>query len=155
MKGLCLVAKNDTMAEEIKLFAATKALIFYNGKVLLLQESPKYKDGTQIGKFDVVGGRVTPGENFEEGLKREILEETGMSVKIGKPFFVNESWPTVRGEKWQIIRIFFEAFSEKDEVKLSEDHEKHIWIDPKDYHKYNVIENLIPVFEAFLSKSSD
>jgi 8-oxo-dGTP diphosphatase len=140
------------LMSDIKLFAATKALISHNGKILLIQESSKYKDGSQTGKFDVVGGRVTPGEHFEESLKREILEETGMNVKIGAPFFVNESWPIVRDEKWQVIRIFFETFSEDDKVTLSEDHENYIWIDPKDYKNYPIIENLIPVFEAYLSR---
>ena len=139
------------MPDDVRLFAATKALILCKGKVLLIQESSKYKDGTQIGKFDVVGGRVTPGENFENSLKREVLEETGLEIKIGKPFFVNESWPVVREEKWQVIRIFFESFSDDDKVVLSQDHEKYIWIDPKDYKKFDIIDNLIPVFEAYLN----
>src|SRR5271170_1775032 len=137
------------MTDNVKLFAATKALILYQGKVLLLKESTNYKDGSQIGKYDVVGGRVTPGEKFEDSFRREILEETGLRVKIGKPFFVNESWPVVREEKWQIIRIFFETYSESDKVVLSEDHESYIWIDPKDYKDYQIIENLVPVFEAY------
>jgi 8-oxo-dGTP diphosphatase len=137
--------------DDIKLFVATKALIFYNGKVLLVRESPKYKEGTQIGKFDVVGGRITSGEHFEESLKRETMEET----KIGKPFFVNESRPVVKGEKWQVVRIFFEAFAENDKVVLGEDHEKYEWIDPKEYRKYDVIANLHPVFDAYLEMQTD
>jgi 8-oxo-dGTP diphosphatase len=138
------------MSGDVRLFTATKALVLHKGKVLLLQESPNYKDGSQIGKLDVVGGRITPGENFEESLKREILEETGLQVKVGKPFFVNESRPVVRGEQWQVVRIYFEAHSESDIVKLSEDHEKYVWIDPKEYSKYPIIENLVPMFQAYL-----
>lgn len=85
------------MTNDVKLFVAAKALISCKGRILLLQESSEYNDGTRAGEFDVVGGRVTPGERLEDGLKREILEETGMTVRIGKPFFVNESWPVVRG----------------------------------------------------------
>lgn len=85
------------MADEIKLFTAAKALILHKGKILLLQESPKYKDGTHPGEFDVVGGRVIPGEGFENCLKREVFEEIGLQIKIGRPFFVNEAWPEVRG----------------------------------------------------------
>ncbi len=138
---------------DIKLFTATKALISHKGKILLIQESNKYSDGTQLGKFDVVGGRITPGENFEDCLKREVLEETGLEIVLGKPFFVSESRSTVRGENWQIIRIFFEAFSTKSEVALSEDHENYVWIDPRDYKNYKIIENLQPVFEAYLANN--
>ncbi len=140
------------MADNIKLFAATKALILNDGKILLLKESTKYLDGTQAGKFDVVGGRITPGEKFDESLRREVLEETGLHVRVGRPFFVNESRPTVRGENWQVIRIFFEAFSEGSNVTLSEDHDEYMWIKPEDYRDYPIIENLVPVFEAYLNR---
>ena len=66
--------------DDVKLFTATKALISHEGKILLIQESNIYSDGTQLGKFDVVGGRITPGENFEDCLKREVLEETGLEI---------------------------------------------------------------------------
>lgn len=137
---------------EIKLFVATKAFIVHNGKVLLLRESKKYNDGTNIGKFDVSGGRIEPGQRFDESLKREVREETGLEVEIGRPFFVNEWRPVVRGEQWQIIGTFFECFAATDQVILSEDHAEYVWIDPKDFRQYDVIENLIPMFESYLSR---
>tara|TARA_Y100000310_G_scaffold201547_1_gene201643 strand:+ start:491 stop:913 length:423 start_codon:yes stop_codon:yes gene_type:complete len=134
-----------------KLFVATKAFILNNNKVLLLRESNKYQEGTNSGKFDVPGGRINPGERSNESLKREIKEETGLDVKIGKPFFVNEWRPIVNGEQWQIVGIFFKCESESNQVTLSEDHNHHIWIGPSDYRNYNLIENLIPAFESFLN----
>jgi 8-oxo-dGTP diphosphatase len=137
---------------EIKLFTATKAFIIHDGKVLLLKESTKYADGANAGKFDVVGGRIKPGQRFDESLIREIQEETRLNVKIGRPFFVNEWRPIVRGEQWQIVGTFFECFAKSDKVILSEDHEEYVWIDPKEYKKYNLIDNLIPAFASYLSK---
>ena len=69
---------------EIKLSPATKAFIVYDQKVLLLKESAKYEDGMNAGKFDVVGGRVKPGQRFDKSLIREIQEEifNGKKVKI-------------------------------------------------------------------------
>ena len=136
----------------IKLFVATKALIVHNGKILLLRESKKYNDGTNIGKFDVTGGRIEPGQRFDESLRREVKEETGLEVEIGRPFFVNEWRPVVRGEQWQIIGTFFECFASTDQVILSEDHSEYVWIDPKNFRQYDVIENLIPMFESYLSR---
>ena len=89
-----------------KLFVATKAFIVHHGKVLLLKESSAYADGTNASKFDVVGGRIKPGERFDESLLREIKEETGMEVTLGRPFFVNEWRPQVQGEQWQIVATF-------------------------------------------------
>jgi 8-oxo-dGTP diphosphatase len=136
---------------EIKIFAATKAFIVYNGKVLLLRESGKYIDGTNVGRYDVVGGRVKPGERFDDSLRREIQEETGLGITIGRPFYVGEWRPVVKDEQWQIIGTFFVCTSESDTVVLSEDHDEYLWIDPKDYEKYSIIENLKPAFEAYLT----
>lgn len=135
-----------------KIFVATKAFINLNGKILILRESSKYSDGSNSGKFDVVGGRVEPGQRFDESLIREIKEETGLTVKLGKPFFVGEWRPVVRDEQWQIIGTFFECFADSNEVILSEDHDSYEWIDPKNYKDFNLIENLYPAFEVYLEK---
>lgn len=136
---------------DCKIFAATKAFIVHEGKVLLLRESGKYADGTNVGRYDVVGGRVEPGQRFDESLLREIKEEVGLiDVKMGRPFFVNEWRPVVRGEQWQIIGTFFECFADSDQVILSEDHDEYVWIDPQDFKNFNLIENLIPAFESYL-----
>ncbi len=135
-----------------KLFAATKAFINYKGKVLIVREASKYSDGTNIGRYDAVGGRIEPGQKFDESLLREIKEETGLSVKLGRPFYVGEWRPQVRGEQWQIVGTFFECFAKTDKVKLGEDHDDYLWINPKKYKKYNLIPNLIPAFKSYLSK---
>ncbi|OGY43358.1 MAG: hypothetical protein A2731_00680 [Candidatus Buchananbacteria bacterium RIFCSPHIGHO2_01_FULL_39_8] len=137
---------------EPKLFVATKAFIVYNNKVLILRESIKYQEGTNHGKYDVVGGRVKPGQRFDESLLREIKEETGLAVKISQPFFANEWRPVVKSEQWQIIGVFFKCIADSDQVILSQDHDDYIWIDPKDYRDYNLIENLYPAFEAYLNQ---
>jgi 8-oxo-dGTP diphosphatase len=36
------------------------------------------------GKFFLPGGGLNPGESHEEGLKRELCEETGHDIVIGK-----------------------------------------------------------------------
>ncbi len=134
------------------MFVATKAFIVRDGKVLVVRESTKYDDGTNAGRYDVVGGRVEPGQRFDESLIREVKEETGLDVRIGKPFFVNEWRPVVRGEQWQIVGIFFECTAPAGEVRLGEDHDASEWIDPAAYKRYNIIPNLAPAFEAFLRR---
>ncbi|MDP2750081.1 MAG: NUDIX domain-containing protein [Nanoarchaeota archaeon] len=135
-----------------KLFAATKAFIVHNGKILVVRESSKYKDGTNAGRFDIVGGRVEPGQRFDESLLREIEEETSLKVKVGKPFHADEWRPCVKGEKWQVIATFFECFAETDKVKLSEDHDEFKWIKPEEYKEHNLIPNLNSAFESYLER---
>jgi 8-oxo-dGTP diphosphatase len=135
---------------DVKMWVATKAFLNYKGKILILRESKKYDDGTNAAKYDVVGGRVQPGQRFDESLLRKIKEETGLTAKIGRPFHVGEWRPVVRGEQWQIVGTFFECEVNSDKVVLSVDHDDYKWIEPKDYKKYNLIPNLIPAFEAYL-----
>jgi 8-oxo-dGTP diphosphatase len=137
---------------DVKVWVATKALLLYKGKVLILREADKYKDGTNSGKYDVVGGRVEPGQKFDDSLLREIKEETGLVAKIGKPFYVGEWRPIVRGEQWQIVATFFECTVKSNKIRLSVDHDEYQWIDPKDFRKYKLIDNLIPAFKAYLRK---
>ena len=144
--------KTNNKKEDINLFAAAKAFINYDGKILLLQESQKYQDGTNVERFDVVGGRVKPGEKFEEGLLREIKEETGLDVAIKRPFYVGEWRPKVKDEQWHIIGTFFECEAISNDVKLSEDHSNFLWINPQDYLNHNIIDNLKPAFESYLNK---
>lgn len=141
-----------TIHMEPKLFVATKAFINHRGKILILRESNTYTDGTNTEKYDVAGGRLTPGEKFNDALQREIKEETGLDVDIGKPFHAGEWRPVVRGEQWQVVGIFFECFAKSDEVILSEDHNGYEWIDPKHYAEFNIIDNLATAFEAYSNK---
>lgn len=140
---------------EIKLFVATKAFINYRGRILILRESNKYQDGTNASKYDVVGGRIKPGQNFLESLLREVEEETKLKVKVGNPFYVGEWRPIVKGEQWQIVGTFFECLVDSDKVELSEDHDGYKWIDPREFQNYTLIDNLKPAFLKYLEYSKN
>ncbi|NUM25792.1 MAG: NUDIX domain-containing protein [Candidatus Buchananbacteria bacterium] len=133
-----------------KIFVATKAFIVHQGKVLIVRESTNYGEGTNAGKYDVVGGRVKPGENWSDSLKREVKEETGLDIQIGKPFYVGEWRPVVNNEPWQVVGIFFECHATTDQVQLSQDHDDHQWIEPANFKEYDLIPNLNEAFEAYL-----
>ncbi len=137
-----------------KLFVATKAFIERDGKVLVVRESVNYQDGTNAGKFDVPGGRLSAGEHFDEALRREVKEETGLTATVHEPIYVGEWRPTVRGENWQIVGIFFRVSCDASDVLLSDDHMEFLWIDPKDYKNHPIIENLARAFEAYLAARS-
>lgn len=131
-----------------------KAFIVHDGKVLLLRESDSYEEGTATSHYVVPGGRVQPGEKFDEALLREVYEETGLRVKIKRPIAVSEWRPEVKGEKWQIIGVFFECSSDSDKVSLDKDHSSHLWINPKEYASYPIVDSLTPVFLEYLNHAT-
>jgi 8-oxo-dGTP diphosphatase len=56
------------------------ALIILSGKIVLVKrKKPPYK-----GDYALPGGFVEIGETTEEAVMREVLEETGLSIKIVK-----------------------------------------------------------------------
>ena len=116
-----------------KLFVAMKAFVVLEGKILLLQESTNYADGTNAGKWDVPGGRISPGEMWNDALLREVKEETGLDVKIGRPFAIGDWRPVPRGEQWQVVATFLECeLVGEPNITLSEDHGSFQWFTPEE-----------------------
>lgn len=48
--------------------------------------------GWRTGKYGLPGGGVAPGERLEVALKREVREETGIQVEVGKMLFFKEDF---------------------------------------------------------------
>lgn len=127
------------MTDMILKVAAKAVVINESGEVLLLREASTYKEGTNIGRYSCPGGRLNPGENYENGLKREIMEETGLTVEPLYPIYVGEWHPVINGVPHQIIAIFTVCKATSKEVKLSEEHDDYKWIDPKDRNEYDIM----------------
>jgi ADP-ribose pyrophosphatase YjhB (NUDIX family) len=60
-------------------------VVIDNKKVVLLKNKSN-------GKFWFPGGGIELGERIEDALKREILEETGLNIKVGEMIFFKENF---------------------------------------------------------------
>src|ERR1017187_7910806 len=65
------------------LIEVSAALIFRSGKVLITQRHANAHLG---GLWEFPGGKREAGETFEECLAREIREELGVEISVGKLF---------------------------------------------------------------------
>lgn len=123
---------------------SARGVIEKNGKILLMY-TKRYND------YTFPGGGVDSEEHLHEGLKRELLEETGaVDVKILKEIGFIEDFRSHPKEDFDLIQEFsyfylckVETFSE---VQL-EDYEikngmEHVWIDINEAiaHNKKVIE---------------
>ncbi len=127
------------MSEEISQRIACRAVIFDGSRVLIIRESNKYADGTNVGKYDFPGGRISPGEKVMDALKREVLEEAGLVVTSAVPFYVDEWHPVIHGQPTQIIGIFFLCTVENTAVALGNDFDAFEWILPGDAENYSLM----------------
>ena len=117
-----------------------KAILVHGGKVLLLRKAAYEGNGGKEGKWNNPGGRVEPGEPWQDALRREVLEEAGITdFIIGRPLYVGEWTPVISGVPTQIICMFILCTTATDKVTLNYEHDKYAWIDPKDVNSYEIL----------------
>jgi 8-oxo-dGTP diphosphatase len=119
--------------------AAKAAIIDKTGNVLIVREAKK-DSNTQDGFWGLVGGKLEAGESFTDGLNREVLEETGLTVTSKVPLQVGEWRPEINGIKHQIIAIFMLCETSTRNVRLSHEHDDFAWINPRYRHDYPMME---------------
>jgi mutator protein MutT len=67
----------------VKQIEVSAALIFRDGKLLIAQ---RHADAHLGGLWEFPGGKREPHETFEQCLVREIREELGIEISVGKLF---------------------------------------------------------------------
>ena len=126
----------------------SKAAVILNKNRILLA---KRKSGGTLGdKWEFPGGKTKQGESPENGLKREILEELGITVEIldyiGTIKFKNNN------QDYKLLAFFCKYI--KGRISLFE-HEKVAWYT---IDKINSLEladsdkSILPVINAYLKK---
>ena len=62
-----------------KIIEVSAGLVFRDGKLLITQRPAS---GHLAGLWEFPGGKLEPGETFEQALHRELMEELGIEVTI-------------------------------------------------------------------------
>lgn len=104
------------------------ALIWQNNKFLICQR-PTTKTCALLWEF--VGGKVEPGETKEQALKRECMEELGITLNVGEPFIdVVHQYPDITVH----LTLFHATIAEGVPQKL--EHNDIGWITPSEIPNY-------------------
>lgn len=112
-----------------KTILSVNALIWCNGKVLLLKRADNKK--VDPGVYSGVGGKVEPRESFYHALIREIEEETGLTeFESIRPYSVTQHPYPPSDSEW--VNVYFIVNIKKQiEIKPTQDGTFH-WLNPKD-----------------------
>jgi len=119
------------MKEDQLFYVGQKAFIWKEDKILVL--------GNPHGNLDFPGGKIQESENdLIESLKREVKEETGLEIRVGKPFF---TWVLVlpshhKNAGMKVFLIGYQCEYISGEVKLSDEHDKFNWVSKENYLDY-------------------
>ncbi len=108
------------------------------GRCLLLKRSMKSKG--HPGMWDLPGGMVDAGESFDAALVREVREETGLAIRIGRVLGATETEAPLK----RIICLILEAHAEAGQVRLSEEHDDFLWASPKAARGMDILESFRP-----------
>jgi 8-oxo-dGTP diphosphatase len=110
------------MGEDSKQWVAVTVWVFRGESVLSMQRSASQPAGP--GLWEGVSGRVLAGEDPVVAARREVVEETGLLVRISERPVTAYS-AVRRGDPMTVI--VFRGDHEQGEVTLSEEHDAYRW----------------------------
>ncbi len=81
-----------------------RGIIWRDGKLLVVKH--KTKHGGEADYWAIPGGGLDPHESLLAGVTRELLEETGVSARIGRLLFVQQ-FASARTSHSEELEFFF------------------------------------------------
>lgn len=129
-----------------KFFVAGHALIKRESKYLVTRRS---KSNTYMPlKWDIPGGIVEPGETIEEAICREVSEETGLTIQVGRVIYVyaNRDQLPVR----QTFQIVYLCKYKSGEIRLKpSEHDMYEWLHYNDIASVDMIDFLRELVKSY------
>jgi ADP-ribose pyrophosphatase YjhB (NUDIX family) len=126
------------------------ALIERDGALLLERRS-------DCGRWGLVGGRVEVEESLEDGLRREVREETGLVAVECLPFGVfDDPNRIVRYPDGNVVRLLTFAYEVRVEdfetLRRSEESEELRFFGHEELADLDVIETARPIIDGYVSR---
>lgn len=129
-----------------KFFVAGHALIERESRYLVMRRS---KLSTYMPlKWDIPGGIVKLGETLEEAICREVSEETGLTIQVGRVVYVyaNRDQLPVR----QTFQAVYLCRYKGGEVRLNpSEHDMYRWLDYNDIASVDMIDFLRELVKSY------
>ena len=125
-----------------------KGIVVFKQKVLLMKRVRPSRDG--LGYWELPGGGLEYGETPNEALKRELKEETGLTIDVVKPAY---TFTKIRKD-YQTVGIGYLASTDDDHVSISFEHTDYKWcpIDElKDYLCDEIYQDIIYTLKEYTS----
>jgi ADP-ribose pyrophosphatase YjhB (NUDIX family) len=121
------------------------AIIFRRDRVLLVERGkPPLK-----GYWSLPGGAVETGERLDEGVRREVLEETGLIVRPVRLFTIFERiMRDDRGEaEYHYVLVDYVCRVTGGALEAASDVSRVEWVPRTALSRYKITEGTLPVIE--------
>ena len=86
----------------------TRGIIFRDGELLVTKF--RQDDDSESAHWGTFGGGVDPGESLHDAMHREMIEETGITPKVGKLLFTQQ----FEDEEKEYLEFFFHIENTED-----------------------------------------
>ena len=128
--------------------ATVGALVVGPSERVLIIQTHKWR-----GKWGVPGGKIEYGERITQALKREFLEETGLTLTDIYQGPVQEAVESAEFYKSaHFILLNFIAGTENEEVTLNEEAEAYTWVSPERALNYDLNTPTRKLIEFYLER---
>ncbi|MGH3567889.1 MAG: NUDIX hydrolase [Pseudonocardia sp.] len=117
LEKLTTQAKADSVQQLV-----VGAVVQHEGKVLLLQRPD---DDFMPGIFELPSGKVEPGEGLDEALRREVMEESGLTVSVIREYIGSFDYASGSGKKSRQFNFAVDVRA-AEPIELSE-HDAYLW----------------------------
>ncbi|MCX5846860.1 MAG: NUDIX hydrolase [Deltaproteobacteria bacterium] len=122
------------------------AVVMKDGKVLLVKRGVDPNKGV----WAIPGGSLKLGETLQEGAEREIMEETGITVRAKEPvysfdFFESDSAGRVR---FHYVVVDMMADYIGGEVQGADDALEARWVSPEELKDMEVSRNTLKILDS-------
>ena len=126
-----------------KAFGLTVRGIIKNkdNKILILKRHPASR--TDSCKWELPGGKVEPGEDFDKAIIREIKEETNLDCEIESFFEAVENETT----HMRTVQLIMNLKDINGDVEISDEHVEWMWADTDDLKTLEISSTLKKILE--------
>ncbi len=120
---------------------AVGGVVIKEDRVLLVRRGKPPSEG----EWAIPGGSVELGEALQEAVAREILEETGISIRVGEPvhLFDDVRRDDMGRVRFHYVILDFAGEFLSGELKAADDAKDARWVSPEDFRHLNVNKNTI------------
>lgn len=132
-----------------------KALVIKDRKLLMLKAVVKIPGART--SWELPGGLLELDEPLRDGLAREVEEETGLEVIVGKSVATWDFWLphfTFRDGRTLAARVILVAYrcdTNGDQIRLSKEHTAYKWVGKNDLAGLDFPEDLIAALTPLLA----